>query len=386
VARYLMIAYTTYMHDGRVKRHAEALADRGDHIDVICLANAKTDAVSKVNLIGLEMPRYRGPSKTAYFRSYVRFFALASAMAVRLSLKGRYSAVIVCTMPDAAVVCAIMPKLFGSKVVLDIHDTMPELYRDKFGGVRGAAGARLLMLEERMSAWWADAVLAVHDLHRERLQQAGVPARKIHVVMNAPDSRIFLERKSNIAPAQTFTVVCHGTVTARLGLDLLVRAVGQLKDAIPNLRLNVIGEGDHLAGIRALVDHLKLASRVTFTNLVPVEELPALLASADVGVVPYQPSSATHLMLPVKLLDYATIGIPVIAARLRTIEHYFGDGAVELFEPGDAEDLARAITDLYDHPLLRIRLVERARVALNALSWKNQKDEYLRTIDMLVAA
>ena len=111
-----------------------------------------------------------------------------------------------------------------------------------------------------------------------------------------------------------------------------------------------------------------------------------MLASADVGVVPYQPSSATHLMLPVKLLDYATIGIPVIAARLRTIEHYFGDGAVELFEPGDAEDLARAITDLYGDPLLRIRLVERARVALNALSWKNQKDEYLRTIDMLVVA
>jgi glycosyltransferase involved in cell wall biosynthesis len=289
-------------------------------------------------------------------------------------------------MPDAAIVCAIMPKLFGSKVVLDIHDTMPELYRDKFGGSRGAAGARLLMLEERMSAWWADAVLAVHDLHSERLQQAGVPARKIHVVMNAPDTRIFLARKSDDAPAQSFTLACHGTVTARLGLDLLVRAVGLLRDKIPNLRLNVIGEGDHLAGIRALVDELELANCVNFMNLVPVEDLPALLAGADVGVVPYQPSSATHLMLPVKLLDYATIGIPVIAARLRTIEHYFGNGAVELFKPGNVEDLARAIMHLYSDPLLRIRLVDRARIALNALSWRNQKDEYLRTIDLLVAA
>ena len=182
MARFLMIAYTTYMHDGRVKRHAEALAERGDDLDVICLATAEPSVTNGVNVIGLQMPRYRGSSKTAYLRSYIRFFAMASVKAVRLSLKERYDVVIVCTMPDAVIVCAILPKFLGSKVVLDIHDTMPELYRDKFGGTRGAAGARLLMLEERISSWWADSVLAVHDLHSERLQRAGVPARKIHVV------------------------------------------------------------------------------------------------------------------------------------------------------------------------------------------------------------
>ena len=66
-------------------------------------------------------------------------------------------------------------------------------------------------------------------------------------------------------------------------------------------------------------------------------------------------------MLPVKLLDYATLGIPVIAARLRTVEYYFGDGAVELFEPGNVTDLAHAIRLLYKNPDLRARLVERAR-------------------------
>jgi glycosyltransferase involved in cell wall biosynthesis len=88
----------------------------------------------------------------------------------------------------------------------------------------------------------------------------------------------------------------------------------------------------------------------------------------------------------VKLLDYATIGIPVIAARLRTIENYFGDGGVEFFEPGNFEDLARTIMRLYLDPALRDRLVDRARVALNALNWENQRNEYLRTIDSLVTA
>jgi glycosyltransferase involved in cell wall biosynthesis len=387
MARFLMIAYTTYMHDGRVKRHAEALAERGDHVDVLCLATGEKPITNGVNVIGLPMSRYRGESKSAYLRSYLRFFSMAAQRAARMSMKQRYDVVIVCTMPDAVIVCAILPKFLGSKVVLDVHDTMPELYRDKFGGARGAAGAKLLMLEERASSWWADRVLAVHDLHRDRLQQAGVPAGKIAVVMNSPDTRIFDLHKNgdSFAPNQ-FTLICHGTVTQRLGLDLAISAVASLRSEIPELRLKVIGEGDRLAESRALVDQLGLGARVSFMDLVPVEKLPALLVKADVGLVPYRPSSATHLMLPVKLLDYATLGIPVIAARLRTVEYYFGDGAVELFEPGNVSDLARAIKLLYNNPDLRARLVERSRAALEALNWQNQRNEYYRAIDSLLTA
>jgi glycosyltransferase involved in cell wall biosynthesis len=386
VARFLVIAYTSYMHDGRVKRHAEALAERGDHVDVLSLASGEPPVVNGVNVIGLAMPRYRGASKAAYLLSYIRFFAMAANKAARLSLKQRYDVVIVCTMPDAVVVCAILPKMLGSKVVLDVHDTMPELYRDKFGGARGAAVAKLLMLEERMSSWWADCVLAVHDLHRERLQDAGVPAHKIRVVMNSPDTRIFAAYRNGIPHPREFTLVCHGTVTARLGLDLAISATDMLRTDIPELRLKVFGAGDQLADSRALVDRLGLNDRVTFVDLVPVEQLPALLVTADVGIVPYRPSSATHLMLPVKLLDYATLGIPVIAARLRTVEHYFGRGAVELFEPGDAADLARAIVRLHSDPQLRQRLVEHASQALGALNWENQRSEYLKAIDSLLDA
>ncbi|MGA9720881.1 MAG: glycosyltransferase family 4 protein, partial [Candidatus Binatus sp.] len=383
---FLMIAYTTYMHDGRVKRHAEALAERGDHVDVICLATGEQPITNGVNVIGLPMQRYRGESKSAYLRSYTRFFSMAAQRAARMSLKQRYDVVIVCTMPDAVIVCAILPKFLGSKVVLDVHDTMPELYRDKFGGTRGAAGAKLLMLEERVSSWWADRVLAVHDLHRDRLQKAGVPAGKIHVVMNSPDTRIFDLHKNGDSPPNQFTLICHGTVTQRLGLDLAISAVAALRPEIPELRLKVIGEGDRLEESRALVDRLGLAARVDFMDLVPVEKLPALLVKADVGLVPYRPSSATHLMLPVKLLDYATLGIPVIAARLRTVEYYFGDGGVELFEPGNVADLVRAIRLLYNNPDLRERLVERARNSLDALNWQNQRSEYYRAIDSLLTA
>jgi hypothetical protein len=89
VARFLMIAHTTYMHDGRVKRHAEAFAERDDHVDVICLGSEEQPITNGVNVIGLPMPRYRGSSKFAYLRSYARFFAMAAQQAARMSLNKR---------------------------------------------------------------------------------------------------------------------------------------------------------------------------------------------------------------------------------------------------------------------------------------------------------
>ena len=385
MARFLLIAYTTYVHDGRVKRHAEALAERGDHVDVICLDSGHNGVLQGVNVIGLQMPRYRGASRSSYMRSYLRFFAKASWAAMRLSLAERYDVAIVCTMPDAAVLCALPARLLGTRIVLDVHDTMPELYQDKFGGRRGAMGARLLMLEERTSARCADTVLAVHALHRARLIRAGVPEHKIRTVMNAPDPALFSalpDRRDR--PDGSFIVACHGTLTRRLGLDIAIEAIALARPRIPGLRLMVIGTGDYLEAAGQLVTRKQLDQCVSFTDQVPVQELPRLLAGADVGLVPNRASNATHLMLPVKLLDYMALGIPTIAARLRTIEHYFSDREVRFFEPGDAGGLAAAIEELHGDRARRVELAHNARRAMERIGWPAQRAEYYRAIDALL--
>ena len=137
MARILIIAYTAYARDGRVKRQAEALTGRGDSVDAICLADGEVADTHGVNVIGILLPRYRGASKIDYLRSYLNFFSQAAALAIRRSLKERYDVVIACTMPDLAILSALPCRLFGSKLVLDVHDTMPELYLDKFGGRHG---------------------------------------------------------------------------------------------------------------------------------------------------------------------------------------------------------------------------------------------------------
>ncbi len=409
MARALMIAYTSYAHDARVRRHAEALAERGDEIDVLCLGGRPAAGTRGVNVIDIPLVRYRGSSRRRYLGSYLRFFARAAAIAARRAWARRYDVAIVCTMPDAAVLSALGPRLFGSKLVLDIHDTMPELYRDKFrGAYRGALGARLLMLEERASAFLADRVLAVHELHRRRLEAAGIPAAKIRVVLNSPDPAIFdprVSRASSEARAGVrrrqawretefpdgggcsegaFTLVCHGMISRRLGVDVALRALQRLRCRIPGLRLRIAGGGEYVPELHRTVQRLRLESWTEFVDRVPLEQLPAILRGAAAGVVPNHASSATHLMLPVKLLEYAALGIPIIAARLRTIEYYFGSDSVEFFDPDDAGDLARAIERLYREPRRRAQLARNARAIAERLNWAGQRACFYEAIDSLL--
>jgi glycosyltransferase involved in cell wall biosynthesis len=385
VARILVIAYTNYAFDGRVKRHAEALAARGDTVDVLSLASEHVGMLNGVNVIGLRVPRYRGASKSSYLRSYSRFFVAATWTAMRLSMKNRYDVAVVCTMPDAAVLCALPTRLVGTRILLDIHDTMPELYRDKFGGRRGAIGARLLMVEERLCARSADIVIAVHDLHRDRLIDAGVQADKIRVVMNVPDPGSFSAPRHKQVADSGFNLICHGTITHRLGLDIAIAAVAIARHRIAGLNLTVIGGGDYHDETKHLVKRLQLENWVRFEPPVPTESLPELLMRGHVGLVPNRANSATDLMLPVKLLDYAALGIPTIAARLRTIEYYFGTDASLLFTPGQPAELANAIEVLYGDPALRMELADNARRVIERIGWAKQRAEYYQAIDSLLS-
>ncbi len=384
MARALIIVCNRYAFDARTQRHAEALADRGYDTDVICLAGPMPGKYPGVNLIELGHPVYQGGRRRSYLRTYLRFVISAAFIALRRSLTQRYDLVIASSMPDAIVLCAWPTKLFGSKILLDVRDTMPELYSDKFGTWK-KLGARALFAEERLSAWLADRVLAVHESHRLRLEQAGIPAKKIGVVMNSPDPRIFANHSSRTQDcSDRFTLIYHGTVTRRLGLDVAVQAMHLLRDRIPSLRLLILGGGDYLESAKSLAISLGLEQTVNFVDPIPVGELPAVLSQAAVGLVPNRASPATHLMLPVKLLEYAMFGIPVIAARLDTIQHYFDEQAVRYFTPGDPVDLSAAIEELYRNPKRRLELAERAAEIANRLNWLDERNEYYRAIDSLI--
>lgn len=378
--RAMLLGYLTYRGDARVKRQVRTLTAAGYAVDVICLAEDAGEAPVDANLIGIKVPRYRGHSRWSYIHSYATFFVKAAWTAARLTLRHRYDVAIVCNMPDFIVACALGPRLGGARIVLDVHDPLPELYRVKFGRPAGSWGERLLMLEERASAWMADRVLATHDLHLRRLVQAGIPRDKLRVVLNAPNPDLFPYSQNPLRRETGFRVVYHGTMSARLGIDVAIRAMRLVRGRVPGIELLLIGNGEALEDYKGLARELGLGDIVRFQAPVPVEQIAPLLHACSIGVVPNRDNAATQLMLPVKLMEYAMLGVPVVAARLNPITQYFEDNAVEFFEPENPADLAAAIIRLYEDPARCAQMAAAARGVALGLSAR-WSENYLGAID-----
>ena len=77
MARICMVAFTHYSTDTRVRREAEALADRGDEVDFLCLVEEGRENIRMLNGVRLhQLPigRYRGSSALTYLSKYALFF------------------------------------------------------------------------------------------------------------------------------------------------------------------------------------------------------------------------------------------------------------------------------------------------------------------------
>ncbi len=376
-----MIVYTDYAFDARVRREAETLAEAG--FEVICLTPRNGSRKREYQLRGvavreLRVSKYRGKSHLRYLNSYLGFLLRSFAACNGLLFRGGLDAVHVHNVPDFLVAAGIVPRLLGKTVLLDIHDSVPETYAAKFPD-SSPLFRRLLCWEEKISAALASQVICVNHPQRDRLLGRGLAASKAFVSMNVPDHRLFQTVVRQ--PRQedgTFKLVYHGTMAKRLGVDLILRSIAPLVGKIPGLQLHLWGHGDDLPGFQGLANQLGLDGIVHFSPKgFPVHELPERLIHMDVGLVGNRRDEATELMLPVKLLEYVALGIPVVAPRLKTIEHYFSDQMVTYYEPENVEQLSEKILELHTHAHQREQQAKNARAFLDQYGWQKQGGEFV---------
>jgi glycosyltransferase involved in cell wall biosynthesis len=378
-AHVCMIAYTDYSIDARVRREAETLAANG--FQVRCLTTRNGGAARQFTLEGvdveeLRVTKYRGKSTREYMSSYLQFLAAATVACLRLMARRELDVVHVHNIPDFLVFAGLLPRLTGCKVILDVHDSVPETFAAKFSN--GSLVQRALRLEERLSALVAHRVICVNHPQRDALVGRGIPDAKTFISMNVPDPRIFGVSPPAVAlpEAGALRLVYHGTMAHRLGVDLLIQSVAVLRDRVPDIRLHLWGYGDDLPAFQRLARELQVDEHVKFEPKgMPLHELPARLTDMHVGVVGNRRSSACDLMVPVKLLEYVALGIPTVVPRLKAIEHYFTDEMVAYYEPENVDCLANAILRLHEDGPRRQRQAAAAREFLDRYGWERQGAE-----------
>jgi len=345
-----------------------------------------SDHIEGVELRRIAIPRYRGGKALAYVRSYLQFFMVSAA---RLSFDHKtapFDIVHIHTMPDFMVFTSIWPRLTGAKVILDMHDLMPDLYAVKFGLDKSGGAVRALRMVQKSATAFADAVICVHEPQYELLLRDGVPAHKLNIVMNAADPKLFPPRESSpsFEGEGPIRVVYHGTILHRYGVDLGVRAFAKARERNPRLVMSVLGDGDFLPEVRALARELSLGEDVLyFSNCrLPLHEVAQKIRESHIGIIPNRDDQEDSV-LPTKLLEYVSIGIPAIAPKTRCIQRYFNPDQVELVEVEDVDGMAEAILRLAADETHRNQVVEAARSWQAAYGFDVQMKFLQRTVDHL---
>jgi glycosyltransferase involved in cell wall biosynthesis len=371
-----MIAYTAYATDGRVRLEAESLVRWGYEVWFLVLKTEQRPRLHElcgVHLIELNVRKYRGKSKVRYLLSYLHFLILAAVACTSLFFRNRLRVVHVHNMPDLLVFAALIPRLLGCKVVLDIHDSVPETYAGKFTVPSGML-FRLLAFEERLCCAFADRVICVNHVQRDTIVRRGVPGRKVCTVITMPPFHRRPERPP-MRDGSSFRLVNHGTISKRLGIDLLVRAAAQLALSIPGFELHLMGGGDDLEEVLQLVSSLGLSPYTHIHKGVNWDALPFALSPMDAGIVANRRSIATELMLPSKLIDYVQLGIPAVVPRLKAIEYYFSPEMVTYFEPEDVQSMVTAVLTLYDdNERRRTQAAMARRLFAQKYDWETHTD------------
>jgi glycosyltransferase involved in cell wall biosynthesis len=386
-----MIVFAPYpLGETRVQREAEALLRDGYEVDVICIRLPGELAVDEYKGVKIYREKHRFPiplsKKSAIgekFLKYLYFFLSAFFRVTQLHFRKHYSTIQVHNLPDFLVFCALVPKLLGVPILLDLHDLMPEFYAGRFKQSSTFA-ARMIRWQERLACKFANHVITVSEHWRQALIQRGVPASKCSVIMNVADDQIFRPPNGShrlAQPQDGFRLIYHGSIHKRYGLDLAVQAIDRIRHEIPEIHLSLIGKGEFLPSLQELIEKLQLQAYITIDPLRLAEELPDIICSCDLGVVPYRADAFTDGLLPTKLMEYAALGLPAVAARTTAIQAYFSDANTEFFEPGDVDDLSRCIIDLYHNPDRMAALARGSENFNQRYNWTKISKEYLSIID-----
>lgn len=323
-----------------------------------------------------------------YLWQYSSFMFLATLLLLKLHLSSRYDLIYVHNMPDILVLIALIPSLTGSKVILDMHDPVPEVYMTKYSVAATNFAVRFLIKLEQSSIRMADLVLTPNKAFRERFISRGCPTSKIHIIMNSAQNDIFNTKgrsnADNIFDKNRFIVMFHGCINERSGLHNALEAINIIRSDIKGLKFEVYGPGESYHKMLKYAEDLKLNDIVTFHGAKKLEEIAEAISDIDVGIIPNIMSPFTNINLPTRIMECMSMGKPVIAPKTEGILDYFDENSLFLFEPGNVHSLSSVILDVYRNPQKRRDVAEQAQIKYMNYRWELQKEHLIALISNLM--
>jgi glycosyltransferase involved in cell wall biosynthesis len=209
----------------------------------------------------------------------------------------------------------------------------------------------------------ADRVITVSRDQRRMLLARGIDRHRLVLVPTVVDAAACVgeagdpaEARAAIEVPQEATVVTLvGRLTSQKGVDTFLEAAGVVHHRRPEALFVVVGDGPDRAALQAQADAASLNGAVRFLGY--REDIPRVLAAADIVVMPSRAEGLPHL-----LLEALAVGRPVVASRVGGIPDVVHHGETGLLVPPAAPgEVADSVLRLLDDPELARRLGHQGR-------------------------
>lgn len=377
--------------DPRVWAEATTLQHRGFQVSIICPKGSSQHQEGYICIENIHIYRYRLPLSKSKFLAYIAEYSIALLMTFILSLKvwarSGFDVIHAANPPDVFFVIGLFFKLLGKKFVFDQHDLTPELFQVKFKG-RLTVLYRLLLFLQRWSYRTADVVIVTNlSQRRIAIERGHCPNDKVFVVRNGPDreSMQVIRPEPELKNGRAYLLAYVGVMGVQDGVEYTLYALHDLvyKRGRQDVSLVLMGNGDAVAHLQAMVHELHLDEYVNFTGWITRTDILRYLSVADVGLIPDPQNGLNEYSTLVKTMEYMSMGKAIVAFDLAETRFSAQDAAFYA-RPNLVEDFADKIEVLLENEELRLTMgvVGRKRFK-EELSWDHTKEPLLRAYERL---
>jgi glycosyltransferase involved in cell wall biosynthesis len=251
----------------------------------------------------------------------------------------------------------LLARLKRARLVVEVRDLWPAIFVE-LGVLTNRRVIRLLERLELAAYAAADQVVVVSDGFRQNLIERGVPAGKVHTIRNG----VALDRFCPDSPGREEARVRLGArpgdcLVLYAGTHGISHALSHVADAAALLggqpvRVAFVGDGSDKPRLQRRVAELGLEN-VTLAPAVPPDQVPVLLAAADICLVPLRDVPLFAMFIPSKMFEYLAAAKPVIGSVTGEPAQILREAGAMVVPPEDAEALAAAIASLAGDPARR---------------------------------
>jgi glycosyltransferase involved in cell wall biosynthesis len=368
----------------RVKELAIGLSKLGAEVyiltpyekDHIINGNVYVKSISKMwQRFGLSLPLYRLSRYAYYNRFFVRHFLSNERLFVRISeasaqliarILKKFDIDIIQAEQDAAV----MPSLRATKdlnipVVADLHNiTSEELVS---AGLIKRKNKEFKDLQEITKKMLSQVDLSI--VVSEEMQHYVASNYNVRdIVVVPPGGRPRIQNIEKKVPP--FKVVYSGLVSYREHVDLFVRSMKHISKEFPNTNYFMTKKGESLKNAERLA--ARLTVRPNYFWYPRQDEFYKFLSSCHVGVVPSLDDLARKMGTPVKLFDYLSVGLPVVANAIGAWTNIIKDEKIGILTDNDPKSFASGVLKLLSTPTLLREYGERGLTLIRTrFNWDN---------------